>query len=151
MDSFWYKTIFAQSSSPHIQSDAEFYGESYDAQDVTGFYWVQKFYTENPEKVEKIMNIQEYPKKIHHFSALLNMCFHMNMSELKYQCREKTSKNFGGEPVVILAINLTAILAIQRSFSYWTATILVITPKVGVELVIHQLVQFSVSFLPVSD
>ena len=42
-------------------------------------------------------------------------------------------------------------LAIQRSFSYWTAAILVITPKVGVELVIHQLVQFSVSFLPVSD
>ena len=29
--------------------------------------------------------------------------------------------------------------------------ILVITPKVGVELVINQLVKLSVSFLPVSD
>ena len=59
--------------------------------------------------------------------------------------------HFGSELVVILVINLTAILAIRRSFSYWTGALLVITLKVGVELVIHQLVQFSVSFLPVSD
>ena len=75
------------------QSDVEFYGEFYGAQDVTGFYWVQKLYMKNLEKVEKIMNIQEYPTKFEHFSTLLNVCFHMDRSKLKYLNREKTSKN----------------------------------------------------------
>ena len=35
------------------QSGVEFYEESYGAQDVTGFSWVQKFYIKNLEKVEK--------------------------------------------------------------------------------------------------
>ena len=72
--------------------------------------------------------------------------------------------HFDGEQAVILVINLTVILALQQSFwsknghfrtgqrSFWkTMVILVITPKVGVELVINQLVKLSVSFLPVSD
>ena len=73
-DSFWYKTIFAQSGSmiAYWQSDVEFYGESYGAQNVTGFYWVQKCYMKNLEKVEKIMNIQEYSTKFQHF---LRICF----------------------------------------------------------------------------
>jgi len=75
------------------QSEVEFYRESYGAQDVTGFSWVQKFYMKNLEKVEKIMNIQEYPTKFQHFSALLNASFHMEMSKLKYLSSEKTSKN----------------------------------------------------------
>ena len=75
------------------QFDVKFYGDSYGAQDVTGFPWVQKFYMKNLEKVEKIMNIQEYPTKFLHFSALLNVCFLMNRSKLKYLSTEKTSKN----------------------------------------------------------
>ena len=75
------------------QSDVEFYGESYGAQDVTGFYWVQKFYMKNLEKVEKIMNILEFSKKFQHFSAFLGVCFHMNRLKIKYLSTEKTSKN----------------------------------------------------------
>ena len=48
--------------TPYWQSDVEFYGESYGAQDMTGFSWVQKFYMKDNEKVGKIMNIQEYSK-----------------------------------------------------------------------------------------
>ena len=69
------------------------YSESCDAHDMTGFSWVQKFYMKNLEKVEKIMNIQEYPTEFQHFSALPNVCFHMDRSKLKYLSREKTSKN----------------------------------------------------------
>ena len=80
LGSFWYKTIFAQRSSmtAYGQSDVEFYDESYGAQDVTWFSWVQKFYIKNLEKVEKIMNIQEYSEKFQHFSAHLNVCFHIH-------------------------------------------------------------------------
>ena len=53
------------------QSDVEFYDESYGAKDVAGLCWVRKFYMKNLEKVEKIMNIQEYPTKFLHFTALL--------------------------------------------------------------------------------
>ena len=75
LGSFWYKTMFAQRSSmtAYEQSDVEFYGESYGAQDVTRVSLVPKFYMKNLEKVEKIMNIQEYPTKFLHFSALLNL------------------------------------------------------------------------------
>ena len=38
---------------------------------------LERFYTKNLEKVEKIMNILEFSKKIQHFSALLAVCFHM--------------------------------------------------------------------------
>ena len=37
----------------YSHSDVEFYGESYDAQDVTGFYWIQKFLYEKPRKRRK--------------------------------------------------------------------------------------------------
>ena len=69
LNDFSYETIFAQSgpTTGQKQSDVEFYGESCDAHDVTGFSWVQKFYMKNLEKVEKIMNIQEYPTKISGF------------------------------------------------------------------------------------
>ena len=82
---FSYKTIFAQSpaTTGHGQSDVEFYDESYGAQDVTGFLWVQKFYMKNLEKVEKIgkvENIQEYLTKFLHFAALLNVCFYIDRS-----------------------------------------------------------------------
>ena len=55
------------------QSDVEFYGESYGAQDVSGVSLVQRIYMKNLEKVKKIMNIQEYPTKFLHFSGLLNL------------------------------------------------------------------------------
>ena len=51
---------------------------------------------------------------------------------------------------VILVENIGYFRTGQRSFCK-TTVILVITIKVGVELVINQLVTFSVSFLPVSD
>jgi len=57
-----------------------------------------------------------------------------------------------------MIISVTVILVENNGYfrtgqrSFWkTTVILVITPKVGVELVINQLVKFSVSFLPVSD
>ena len=71
----------------------KFYEEPHGAQDVTGFYWVQKFYMKNLEKDEKIMNIQESPTKFLHFSALLNVCFHKDRSKLEYLSKEKTPKN----------------------------------------------------------
>jgi len=39
------------------------------------------------------MNIHEQSKKIEHFFALLDVCFHMNRSKTKYLSTEKTSKN----------------------------------------------------------
>ena len=54
---------------------------------------LESFYTKNLEKVEKIMNIQEYSEKFQHFSSLLNVCFHVNGSAIKYLSTEKTSKN----------------------------------------------------------
>ena len=93
--SFSWKTIFAQSSptTGQRQFDVKFYGESYGAQDMTGLYWVQKLYIKNLDKVEKILNIQEYPKKFKHFSGLLDVCFHINRSKIKYLSTEKTWKN----------------------------------------------------------
>jgi len=54
---------------------------------------LESFYTKNLEKVEKIMNIQEYSEKFLHFSSLLKVCFHVNRSSIKYLSIEKTSKN----------------------------------------------------------
>ena len=42
-----------------LQSDVEFYEESYDGKHVTVAHCTQKFYTKNLENVEKIGNIQE--------------------------------------------------------------------------------------------
>ena len=75
------------------QFDVEFHDESYGAQDVTGLLWVKKFYMKNLEKVEKIMNIQEYSKKIQKFSSLPDVCLHVTRSKVKYLSTEKTSKN----------------------------------------------------------
>ena len=76
-----------------LQSDVEFYGESYDGKHVTVAHCTKKFYTKNLEKVEKIMNIQEYSKKIQHFSSHLDVRFHLNRSIIKYLSAGKTSKN----------------------------------------------------------
>lgn len=65
----------------------------YGIKDVTGLSWVQKFYLKNHEKVEKSINIQEYPKKLKYFSALLILFFQMNRSRIKYVSTKKTSKN----------------------------------------------------------
>ena len=61
LDGFWYKTIFPPSTpvTGQLQSDVEFYGESYDGKHVTVAHCTKKFYTKNLEKSEKIMNIQE--------------------------------------------------------------------------------------------
>ena len=53
----------------------------------------KSFYTKNLEKVEKIMNIQEYSGKFQHVSSIRNVCFHVNRSEVKYLSTEKTLKN----------------------------------------------------------
>ena len=39
------------------------------------------------------MNIQEISKKFNYFSALLNVCFHMEKSKIQYLSPEKTSEN----------------------------------------------------------
>ena len=54
---------------------------------------LKSFYTKNLEKVEKIMNIQGYSGKFQHVSSILNVCFHVNRSEVKYLSTEKTLKN----------------------------------------------------------
>ena len=46
----------------------------------------------------KNMNIQEYLKKILHFSALLNVCFLMERSKLKSLSTEKLQKILGIQP-----------------------------------------------------
>ena len=71
----------------------EFYGESYGAYHVTAARWTKNFLTKNIEKVEKIMNIQEYSKKIQHFFALLDAFFHMNKSKIYYLNTVKTLEN----------------------------------------------------------
>ena len=70
-DGFWYKTIFPPSTPVigHVQSDVDFYGESYDGKHVTVAHCTKKFYTKKLDKNEKLMNIQEYSKKFQHFSA----------------------------------------------------------------------------------
>ena len=80
-------------SIPYEQSDVGFYGESFDTQHVTVAHCTKKFCLKNHEKVEKIMNIQEYSEKILHLSALLNVLFHMNWSNIRYLTTGKTSKN----------------------------------------------------------
>jgi len=66
LDSFRYETIFSLhlTMTTYIQSDVKFYGESNGAYHVTASRCTKKNYTKNLEKVEKIMNIQEYSKKI---------------------------------------------------------------------------------------
>ena len=66
LDSFRYETIFSLrlTTTRHIQSDVEFYDESYGAYHVTASRCTKKFYTKNLEQIEKIMKIQEYSKKI---------------------------------------------------------------------------------------
>ena len=61
LDGFWYKTIFPPSTpvTGQLQSDVEFYEESYGGKHVTVAYCTKKFYTTNLEKADKIMNIQE--------------------------------------------------------------------------------------------
>ena len=46
-------------------------------------------YTKSIEKVEKIMKIQEYSKKFQLFPALLNVLFHMTLSNIRW-----AQKNF---------------------------------------------------------
>ena len=60
------------------------------------------------------------------------------------------SNGYFGLTTIILVKNNGHFRTGQRSF-WKTVAILVKIPKVGVELVINQLVKFSVSFLPVSD
>ena len=69
MNSFSYETIFAQSSptTGQKQSDVEFYGKSYGAQDVTGFDWVQKFLYEKPRKSRKNHEYSRISDKISAF------------------------------------------------------------------------------------
>ena len=55
---------------------------------------LESFYTKNLEKVEKIMNIQEYSEKFQHFSSLLNVCFHVNRSAIKYLSTKKKFEKF---------------------------------------------------------
>ena len=76
-----------------LQSDVEFYGESYDGKHMTGAHWIKKFYTKNLEKVEKIMNIQEYSEKFLHISALLDLYYHLKRPKVMYLSTGKTSKN----------------------------------------------------------
>ena len=64
-----------------------------DANHVTVAHCTKKFCTKNLEKVEKIMNIQEYSKKIQKFSSLPDVCLHVTRSKVKYLSTEKTSKN----------------------------------------------------------
>ena len=71
-----------RTTTAHRQSDVEFNGESYGAYHVTAARWTKNFLTKNIKKVEKIMNIQEYSKKIQHFFALLDAFFHMNKSKI---------------------------------------------------------------------
>ena len=66
------------------------YGESYGAQDMTGFSWLPKFYMKNLEKVERIINIQEDPT-ISAILCTLNVDLHMDMSELKYLSHKDVS------------------------------------------------------------
>ena len=58
-----------------------------------GLIGFKSFYTKNPEKSRKNMNIQEYLEKFQHFSTLLNVCFHVNKSDVKYLSTEKKLKN----------------------------------------------------------
>ena len=92
--SFSWKTIFAQSSptTGQRQSDVKFYGESYGAQDMTELYWVQKLYIKKPRKSRKNLEYSRISEKFQHFSGLLDVCFHINRSKIKYLSTVKTSK-----------------------------------------------------------
>ena len=54
---------------------------------------LKSFYAKILEKVEKIMNIQEYSGKFPLLSSILNVCFHVKRSEVEYLSREKILKN----------------------------------------------------------
>ena len=50
---------------------------------------LKSFYTKNLEKLEKIMNIQEYSGKFQHVSSILNVRFHFNRSEVNILAQKK--------------------------------------------------------------
>ena len=71
----------------------QFFGESNDSKHVTAPRCIKKVCTKNLENVQKN---HEYPRifeKISAFFAILDVCFYIKRSKMKYLSTEKTSKN----------------------------------------------------------
>ena len=68
-DGFWYKTIFPPSTPVigHVQSDVDFYGESYDGKHVTVAHCTKKFFYEKPRKSRKNLEYSRIFEKISPF------------------------------------------------------------------------------------
>ena len=71
-DGFWYKTIFPPSTPVigHVQSDVDFYGESYDGKHVTVAHCTKKFFYEKPRKSRKNHEYSRIFEKISAFFCI---------------------------------------------------------------------------------
>ena len=79
------------------------------------------------------MNIQEYSKKFQHFSAHLDVRFHLNRSIIRYLYAGKTSKNLGNQPKYILHCTKISCKNLRHEsfsiFCYLILSILLLSPE----------------------